>query len=192
MNEQHLELCASDEWARTVRNEILPWALAERDLGDHVLEVGPGPGRTTEVLRRYVARLTAVELDPDLARRLDRQMADSNVEVVLADATALPFPPARFSGATSFTMLHHVASADQQDRLLGELCRVLRPGGLLIGLDSIDSPDWRALHAGDTCTPVDPDTLGARLERAGFTQVEVERSSPAPARRFRFAGRARG
>jgi ubiquinone/menaquinone biosynthesis C-methylase UbiE len=106
--------------------------------------------------------------------------------VVHADGTALPFEDGRFSGATSFTMLHHVPSADAQDRLLGELRRVLRPGGLLVGVDSIDSPEWRDLHTGDTCVPVDPDTLAARLLLAGFVDVEVQRSN----RRFRFAARA--
>jgi ubiquinone/menaquinone biosynthesis C-methylase UbiE len=110
--------------------------------------------------------------------------------VVHADATVLPFDARRFSAATCFTMLHHVPSAAQQDQLLSELRRVLRPGGVLVGVDSIDNPDWRELHAGDTCVPVDPEALAARLVAAGFVDVDVERSSPEPARRFRFAARA--
>jgi SAM-dependent methyltransferase len=192
MNEQHLRLCASAEWAETVRNDILPWALDGRDLGDDVVEVGPGPGQTTDLLRQQVQKLTAVEVDEVLARKLVERLAGSNVEVVHADGTALPFEAGRFSGATAFTMLHHVPSPEQQDRLLSELRRVLRPGGVLIGVDSLDNPEWRALHAGDTCVPIDPDTLAARLERAGFVgvDVEVQRSGPEPARRFRFAARA--
>jgi ubiquinone/menaquinone biosynthesis C-methylase UbiE len=190
MNDKHLQLCASAEWAETVRNEILPWALGRFELGNDVLEVGPGPGRTTDVLRQQVERLTAVEIDADLARTLSERLSGSNVEVVHADATALPFEPRRFSAATSFTMLHHVPSTRQQDQLLAEVCRVLRPGGVLIGVDSIDNPDWRELHAGDICVPIDPDRLAARLQDAGFVDVEVERSAPEPARRFRFAARA--
>jgi SAM-dependent methyltransferase len=190
MNERHLQLCASAEWAQTVRHEILPWALDGRDLGDDVLEVGPGPGMTTDVLRHTVARLTAVEVDADLAAALAQRLVGSNVEVVHADGTALPFENDRFSGGTSFTMLHHVPSAAQQDRLLAELRRVLRPGGLLIGVDSIDGPEWRDLHTGDTCVPVDPATLAARLQQAGFVDIEVQRALPEPARRFRFSARA--
>jgi ubiquinone/menaquinone biosynthesis C-methylase UbiE len=186
MNEQHLQRCASAEWAETVKNEILPWAVGARELGDDVLEVGPGPGLTTDVLRHRVARLTAVEVDLDLATKLAQRLGNTNVEVVHADGAALPFPDGRFSGATCFTMLHHVPTPAHQDRLFGELRRVLRPGGLLVGVDSLDSPAWRELHEGDTCVPVDPATLGPRLDRAGFTEVEVEQNE----RRFRFAARA--
>jgi len=189
MNEQHLKRCASAEWAETIEREILPWAVGGRDLGDDVLEVGPGPGLTTEVLRRSVKRLTAVEVDAELAQALATRLSGSNVEVLHADATALPFEPGRFSAATCFTMLHHVPSAEDQDRLLGELRRVLRPAGLLIGVDSLDRPEWRELHAGDVCVPVDPDTLADRLARGGFVDILVERDSRAPALRFRFAAR---
>ena len=192
MNKRHLEVCASAEWAETVENEILPWALNGRDLGDDVLEVGPGPGLTTDVLRKRVRQLTAVELDHALATALAARMSGNNVSVVHADGAALPFPAGRFSAATCFTMLHHVPSPEHQDRLLAELRRVLRPRGLLVGVDSIDRPDWRELHAGDVCVPVDPATLADRLQAAGFVEVEVEveRESPEPARRFRFAARA--
>jgi ubiquinone/menaquinone biosynthesis C-methylase UbiE len=189
MNERHLQICASAEWAETVRTEILPWAVNGRDLGDDVLEVGPGPGLTTDAVRARVMHLTAVEVDAGLASALATRLAGTNVEVVHADASVLPFVDGRFSAATCFTMLHHVPTPEQQDRLLTELRRVLRPGGLLVGVDSIDSPEWRELHAGDTCTPVDPATFGVRLRRAGFADVEVERSLPEPARRFRFAAR---
>jgi ubiquinone/menaquinone biosynthesis C-methylase UbiE len=185
MNEQHLQICASAEWAETLRTEILPWVLGTRELGDDVLEVGPGPGQTTDVLRTRTPRLTAVEVDESLATKLATRLSGTNVEVVHADGTALPFEDDRFSAATSFTMLHHVPSPGAQDQLLKELYRVLRPGGILIGVDSISTPEWLDLHEGDTCVPVDPSTLPARLSRAGFIEVEVEKSE----RRFRFAAR---
>jgi hypothetical protein len=65
VNREHLELCASAEWRQTLRDLILPYALTGTRLGDDVLEIGPGPGLTTDLLRDEVARLTAVELDRD-------------------------------------------------------------------------------------------------------------------------------
>ncbi len=58
------------------------------DLGDDVLEVGPGYGATTDVLSRAVPRLTSVEIDDELAAMLTDRFADvPSVEIVNGDAT---------------------------------------------------------------------------------------------------------
>lgn len=173
MNEVHLQLCASDEWREIVEGQILPWALQDVALGPDVIEVGPGPGVTTDVIRTRVDQLTAVEIDPELAGSLAKRMAGTNVDVLEADATDLPLDDDRFSGAVSFTMLHHVPTAELQDRLFAELARVLAPGGVLVLSDSVASDDLRALHDGDTYNPIDPNTLPDRLQTAGFTAVDV-------------------
>ena len=51
VNESHLRYLASPQWAATVRDELFPWVLRTADLGDDCLEVGPGPGVTTDLLR---------------------------------------------------------------------------------------------------------------------------------------------
>jgi ubiquinone/menaquinone biosynthesis C-methylase UbiE len=101
-------------------------------------------------------------------------MEGTNVEVIEADATALPLEDDRFSGGVSFTMLHHVPTAELQNRLFAELARVVAPGGVVVLSDSVASDDLRSFHDGDTYNPVDPDTLPARLERAGFTAIDVQ------------------
>jgi len=184
MNEVHLQRCASPEWAAFVEAELLPWALDGRDLGDDVLEVGPGPGLTTDVLRRMVPTLTALEVEPELVAALAERLAGTNVDVVLGDGTALPFDDDRFSAAATLTMFHHVPSPVLQDRLLAEVRRVLRPGGILIGTDGVDRPEMRELHDDDTFVPVDPATFADRLRSTGFTDAVVAVS--ASGERFRF------
>jgi SAM-dependent methyltransferase len=174
VNEEHLALCSGAEWAEAVRRWIIPWVLDDVDLGDDVLEVGPGPGLTTDALRSRVGRLTAVEIHPDLASALSARLAGTNVEVVCADATRTALAAGRFSGAVCLTMLHHVPSLEQQDAVLAETFRLLRPGGVLAGQDSLDSPDLRSLHHDDIYVPVDPSGLPARLEAAGFMAVQVD------------------
>lgn len=173
MNEEHLKRCSSAEWDEAVRKWIIPWVLDGIDLGDDVLEVGPGPGLTTDVLRTLVPRLTAVEVHPELAASLAERLAGTNVEVLCADATRTDLAADRFSGAVCLTMLHHVPSVERQDALLSEVYRLLRPGGVLAGEDSLDSPELRALHHDDTYVPVDPQHLAKRLAAAGFVAVEV-------------------
>jgi SAM-dependent methyltransferase len=174
VNKAHLEFCSSPEWARLVEDELLPWVLDGCELGDDLLEVGPGPGLTTDVLRRQAARLTALELDRDLAAQPAARLAGSNVTVVEGDVTRMPFPDGRFSAAACLTMLHHIPSPALQDAALAELARVLRPGGLLAGSDGLDTPARRELHEGDVFVPVDPGALAARLEAAGFGRARVD------------------
>jgi ubiquinone/menaquinone biosynthesis C-methylase UbiE len=173
MNRDHLEMCASAEWRQILRELILPYALAGARLGDDVLEIGPGPGMTTDLLRTEVARLTAIELDDELATALAARLAGTNVEVVHADATEMPFDDGRFTGAVSLTMLHHVPTAELQDRLFAEVARVLRPGSEFVACDSVANDDLAAFHDGDTYNPVDPDTIADRFAAAGFADVVV-------------------
>jgi ubiquinone/menaquinone biosynthesis C-methylase UbiE len=174
MNKAHLVFCSSDEWADACKKWIIPGALANVELGDDVLEIGPGPGRTTDLLRQMAPRLTAVEIDEQLAAELSARLAGTNVEVVNASATSLPFPDGRFSAALSFTMLHHVPSPEEQDVLFAEAARVLRPGSVFAGVDSHDTPEFRALHVDDICVPLVPGELAERLTRAGFSDVKVD------------------
>jgi ubiquinone/menaquinone biosynthesis C-methylase UbiE len=185
MNAQHLQFCASAEWAELVEQVLLPWVVDGRRLGDEVLEVGAGPGVVTDALRPRAGRLVAVELDLGLAAALHRRLAGSGVEVVAADATALPFPGGRFSAVACFTMLHHVPTVGLQDRMLGQLRRVLRPGGILVGTDGLDTPARRRLHVADVFLPVPPGELPGRLRAAGFADPEVELDAGGD--RFRFA-----
>jgi ubiquinone/menaquinone biosynthesis C-methylase UbiE len=173
MNKAH-EMCGSDEWRKAMREVILPWALNDTDLGDDVLEVGPGYGATTDVLSQKVPRLTSVEIDDELAAMLtDRFAGVPSVEIVNGDATSLPYADNRFSGAACFTMLHHVPTVALQDRLFAEVARVLRPGAPLVASDSLGSEELKAHHEDDTYNPVDPDTLPDRLAAAGFADVNV-------------------
>jgi len=173
VNEAHKQ-CGSDEWRAIVRDHILPSAIGDRSLGDDVLEVGPGYGATTDVLGTMVPKLTAVEIDDELAAMLtERYAGKDNVTIVRGDATALDFADATFTGAACFTMLHHVPTAELQDKLFAEVARVLRPGAVLIAGDSLASEELESHHEDDTYNPIDPAGLADRLSAAGFADVEV-------------------
>jgi ubiquinone/menaquinone biosynthesis C-methylase UbiE len=173
MNENHAKLCPSPEWAEHIQEEILPSLTRHADLGEDMLEIGPGPGAATEWLRHRVRRLTAVEVDDDAARKLAGRYADSNVRVVVGSAAELDYPDESFDSVGSFTMLHHVPTLALQNKILAEAFRVLRPGGVLIASDSLASNDLHHFHEGDTYNPVEPTSVLGRLQTLGFEKITV-------------------
>jgi ubiquinone/menaquinone biosynthesis C-methylase UbiE len=184
MNRLHRWLCNSDRWRNTLQQRI-PGVIANTDLGPHVLEIGSGPGLTTDLLRKSVPRLTALELDPKLAASLSSRLAKSNVRVIEGDATNMPFGNSEFSSAVSFTMLHHVPSSELQDQVLREVWRVLTPGGFFVGTDSLQNWWMRIIHIGDILVPVNPESFGSRLQCAGFEVLDIHRNTEM----FRFRAR---
>ncbi len=190
MNLIHRWYCKSDGWRRGVHHGMLPWVLGEMELGERVLEIGPGPGVTTDWLRERVPHLTCVEIDSALASSLKAHLVGTNVDVVEGDATAMSFPDHSFDTAVCFTMMHHVPSGDLQDKLLAETCRVLKPGGVFTGSDSTPTLRWRLFHVFDTCVAVDPDGFATRLKAAGFADVQVVANPQYPT--FKFIARKGG
>jgi SAM-dependent methyltransferase len=182
MNRLHGVICSSGAWRRSVERELLPWGVGELELGDDVLEIGPGFGATTRVLARACSSLTLLELDERYCAHLREQLGET-VGIVHGDATAMPFADGRFSAVVCFTMLHHLPSREAQDRLFAEVARVLRPGGLFAGTDNCGRGLlFRALHVGDILVPVAPDGLAARLRSVGLAEPAIDERS----RSFRF------
>ena len=120
-----------------------------------------------------------------MADALRLRLNGPGVRVVDGDGAAMPFPDRSFSGVVAFTMLHHVPTAELQDRLFSEAMRVLRCQGIFAGFDGIESFPFRLIHWGDCYTPVDPNSLAKRLQAAGFMDVAVERAGG----RVRFRAR---
>lgn len=182
MNRFHRWYCQTGHWRRKLEETIMPWALAGVELDHDVLEIGPGPGLTTDWLRLRAKRVTCIEMNLGLAGSLQSRVAGTNVDVRCADATAMPFADRAFMSVVCCTVLHHVPSRELQDCLFAEAFRVLKPGGAFAGTDSLGSLLMRIIHLGDTMVLVDPATLPSRLEWAGFRNVRVE----VGAGRFRF------
>ncbi|MEV6846516.1 class I SAM-dependent methyltransferase [Actinoplanes sp. NPDC051411] len=118
--------------------------VCSRARGD-VLEVAVGTGLNL-ALYPPEARLTGVDLSPEmLAWARSRSAALGRaIELKEADVEALPFDDGAFD--TVVCTLAMCAVPDERTALL-EMCRVLRPGGLLLLLDHIGS-NWWPIWAG--------------------------------------------
>ncbi len=96
-----------------------------------VLEVGVGTGRISRPLALRGIRLCGVDIAPRMLAKLREQLGPEHAppDLVLGDATRLPLAPASFRAVLVFHVLHLVSS---MERAVGELRRVVAPGGALI------------------------------------------------------------
>jgi len=160
---------------------LLPWLLANVELGEHVLEIGAGAGAATAELGRRAARITSLEYSEKLARKLalnqhiSEDAHGKKAGIVQGDTTQLPFAAGQFSAALTVLMLHHLPSAEQQDSAFREAWRVLRAGGVFVGFEIYDRWLQRVTHFKSTFVPVPADTAEERLAGAGFVDIEIER-----------------
>lgn len=174
MNENHRRLCPSEEWATYLHHEVLPELAATAKLHGELLEIGPGPGASTEWLRHRVQRVVAVEVDAQAAALLRQRFEGTNVEVETGDAGEMPFADESFDAVGCFTMLHHVPNLPAQRAILSEAVRVLRPDGVFFGSDSLASQGLHGFHEGDTYNPIDPSTLLLLLRALGCDEVTIK------------------
>src|ERR1700687_824910 len=174
MNRFETWFCGSRFWRYVTRRQLLPWILQGSELGEHVLELGAGPGAATEELGRLATRVTSLEYDHAFAARLRARVNGSNATVIRGDAATLPFFDGTFSSVIAILMLHHLRSAELQDRAFAEIWRVLRPGGVFLAFEIQDGWMHRVGHLRSTFVTVTPASAFARLTAAGFSKVTVD------------------
>ena len=149
-----------------------------------VLEIGGGTGANLTHYRD-AERVVVSEPDPHMRRRLRTRLGDARVPVELSEAgaEALPFPDGSFDAVVSTLVL---CTVPDQGAALGEIRRVLRPGGRLLFIEHVRAGDstarlqdriepiWGFLLGG--CHP-NRDTVAA-VARAGFELEAFERFYP--------------
>jgi len=174
MNRMEHFFCSTSLWQRVTHRFLLPWVLSGARLGDHVLEIGAGYGAATGHLLKLAPRVTSLEYDPRLLRRLKAKHQCAELTTLCGDAATLPLADQSFSSAVAILVLHHLKSRELQDRALAEVHRVLRPGGFFFAFEINDGWIHRAAHYRSTFNPVTPGSAFARLTKAGFSKISVD------------------
>ncbi|HEY4393484.1 MAG TPA: class I SAM-dependent methyltransferase [Polyangia bacterium] len=183
--------------ARAVHYLALRAVLAVLPRVDRVLDVGAGNGW---MARRLAGSFRVTALDVDATDTGLGAIEDPRVGRLRADLEALPVAAARVDVAIVAAALHYALDVT---RALGELARVLRPGGLLVVADSPVYPDAAARDAAwertrDHYRFSGAGHLAARYRglvreeldgRAGFRFVELGLRSASPRA---WIGRLRG
>ena len=161
---------------RTTDAEIL--SRAGVTPGDHLLDVGTGPGYLARAASKLVAPggiAIGIDASPEMIdrARMRAERAHSEAEYRVATAESLPFDDDAFDIVVSRLVLHHLPG-DVKGQALAEIARVLRPGGRLLIVDLASPTAKGAHHLAAHLMGTHPET-GAVLEeliaKAGFTQL---------------------
>jgi ubiquinone/menaquinone biosynthesis C-methylase UbiE len=121
-------------------------ALAGVKPGDHVLDLGCGPGESAfgMVERIPGLRVTGLDLSAPMIRFAQLRRKIDGVEFVQGDAMQLPFPDGSFDAVTGHSFLYLVPDAV---KVLSEVRRVLKPGKRCVFLEPANVPDRPLLPA---------------------------------------------
>jgi ubiquinone/menaquinone biosynthesis C-methylase UbiE len=136
--------CCGAVWRST--SAAIARELRAQRLGRDVLEIGAGSGSVAQQLlsRNPELALTAIDIDPHMTQAAaTRLVGFPDASAKTADATAMPFPDDSFDAVISCLMLHHIVD---WERAVGEVARVLRPGGTFVGYDLVRTPLANLFH----------------------------------------------
>ena len=135
------------------------------------IEIGAGTGLNLAHYPPSVTRLTLIEPDPHMARRLRRRAAGSgrDVEIINANAAELPLPDASFDTAVVTFVL---CSVPDEQAALGEIARVLVPGGRLLFLEHVRSAD-PGIAAKQDRMPFPYPLIGCHPNRDTLREIEA-------------------
>ncbi len=143
--------------------------------GQAVLDVGCGPGTDTLALAARVApdgRVVGLDVDEDMVAKARAAATDAalsdRILHVMGDVGALPFPDASFDACRAERLLQVLPESYVPAAVVGEMVRVLRPGGRLLLADT----DWHS--ASVDCTDLD---LERRLMRFFATRMRPNGSA---------------
>ena len=103
---------------------------------EHALEIGCGTGAFARALAKRCGRVVALDLSAEMIRvARSRSGRFENLEFQLADAMTWSFPQSHFDFVCSIATLHHL----EQRELLLKIKDALKPGGVLVVLDLVQS-----------------------------------------------------
>lgn len=118
-----------------------------------VMEIGFGTGANFKFYPSHIHSLTAIDPNPGMVPLARSHLAEGEVSVNLALASAewLPFPSDSFDTVVSTMTL---CSVSHLSKALQELLRVVKPGGRLLFLEHGQSPDRSVRRWQDGLTPM--------------------------------------
>jgi ubiquinone/menaquinone biosynthesis C-methylase UbiE len=147
--------------------------------GERVLDVGCGAGALAYAVAPAAREVVAIDSDPSMVE-VARANAPANVRVELGDGERLPFEDNEFDVAATLRTLHHTLHAA---RLVNELVRVTKPGGIVLVADQLAPEEveeavalneFERARDGSTSRVLPEHELRELFARLGLTVVRAE------------------
>jgi ubiquinone/menaquinone biosynthesis C-methylase UbiE len=106
--------------------------------GSAVLDIGCGTGQYLALYRRLRCNLYGLDLSPAMLR-VARSRLGADAHLQLGDASCMPYGDSAFDLVVAMLALHEMKPATRS-RVMGEMIRVLRPGGRMLVIDFHPGP----------------------------------------------------
>lgn len=120
--------------------QLVPLLVEQLPANELCLEIGIGTGRIALPLVEAGVRMVGVDISAEMLRKLVERRPASHPEVVVADATRLPFADATFGSAIASHVLHLIPTWRDA---LAEIWRVVRPNGFFAASRGARLDAWR-------------------------------------------------
>jgi SAM-dependent methyltransferase len=181
----------ADEYVRRIFDELQHkpldrqlldrFAASVRDVGQ-ACDMGCGPGQVARYLHGLGMEVCGIDLSPAMVERA--QSLNPGIEFRQGDMLALDAPDGAWAGIAAFYSIIHIPRGDLP-RALGELRRVLQPGGLLllafhIGDDTIHLDEWWNHKVCVDFHFFRPHEMADYLRTGGFEIEEIIEREPYP------------
>ncbi len=183
-------------YSQTILPYLMDWSMSDATLTQYrqalladvrgkVLEIGFGTGLNLAYYPAQIEQLTVIDANPGMNRLAQQRIRefDKPVEQQVLNSERLPMADESFDSVVSTWTLCSIAGIEQA---LGEIYRVLKPGGKFFFVEHGLSQNPRVQVWQQRLTPVQKviadgchlDRNIERLVRQQFEQVEVEQFTP--------------
>jgi SAM-dependent methyltransferase len=196
-------------WEKTFTHPVGgEWLETRVARSEHILDLGCGYGRAAPVLRAHgYTRLVGIDVSGEMLRRARREQPD--LGLVRVGSPPYPFADGSFGAVLLLASLGCVPADEDQRAIMGEVGRLLRPGGLMCLSDYLLQDDDRNRERYQRCRPPSSaygtfelpegavvrhhdlawiEMLTRPFERIAFDEIEVVTMNGHQARAFRFVG----
>lgn len=123
------------KYITSLRDGVILRELNDFPFSAKILDLGCGSGSLAPSLRQSGYMSVGVDISWNLLRFAKNVNLDVRDSFVMYDGNSLPFSSCSFDACVTYEVLQHLTGSNQLAGVLGEINRILKPGGRLIAIE---------------------------------------------------------